>query len=339
MPYTPTETLMMQVIENLNNRLIPVNLPHEYESFLTPEVVNGIIEAMNSNDNFKIFQSYDIYPLGYYEGCEIADCIHYVPFGFSPADEPYQVQLPFDFLFTLDNTQIYYYGSVTMSRKLLDIEKLNRAHRYFHFLGFEPYMYIRNDGLGKYSGMFYTKKDYFPTATSSNYAKSNYPINAKVALVDGNPNDSNLRELFGFPPRPKDSSSQLFKIGSPINYGNQPYFSIKFFRAVSTDGLIIKPGADGVILPYYNKTLYYANPLYGYYDNYYDVKPFEGGGRDSEMQPLIIGTAYACGFKVVWFTDTEFWITPKYKLVYQDKRPIVLNPTLCCLAQCFGITQ
>jgi hypothetical protein len=68
--------------------------------------------------------------------------------------------------------------------------------------------------------------------------------------------------------------------------------------------------------------------------------PFWGGGVEpGTTNSAINGTAYACGFKVVWFTEKEFWITLKHKLVYQDKRPIVYDPSLCCIAQCFGITN
>lgn len=341
MSYSETQTAMMQVMDIINNRLIPVHLPHEYESFLTPAVVNGIIEAMNYNDDYKLIDGFDITPLEYFEGVQMDSKITYYPFNVPSEEEAVAVQLPLNFVFTLDNTDIYYYGSVTMSRKLLDIEKLNRSHRYFHSLGFDPYAMKNRDGINKFNGLFYTKHDYFPSATSSNWAKSNYPINPKVAIIDDNPNDKNLRAHFGFPPRPADAiGGELFKIGSLINLDNVIHSTIRFFRAVSHDGLVIKPGSDGVILPYYNKTLYYANPHYGYYDNYYEVKTFYGGSYDSVTnQPLITGTAYACGFKVVWFTETEFWITLKYKLVYRDNRPIVYDPSLCCLAQCFGITE
>lgn len=339
-------TNIVEALENINNRIVPVNLP-QYESFLTSEVVRGIIEAMGYNDNYKIIDGFTITPLEYFEGVQMSASITYYPFDVPLEVEKTSIQLPIDFVFTLDNTEIYYYSSVTMERKLLDIEKLNRSHRYFYSLGFAPFAQKNIDGINKFNGLFYTKHDYFPSATSSDWGKQNYPINAKIKILDNGFNDTELRKAFGFPPREKynaDGSinygSYLFSLGSPKNLDDVIHSTIKMFYAMQTNGLIITPPSTGEMLPYYNKTIYYCNPLYGYYDNYYNVVPFVGGGViPNTTISAINGTAHACGFKVVWFTDTEFWITLKYKLVYRDRRPIEYDPTLCCLAQCFGITQ
>lgn len=343
-----THTLMMDVIENINNSIVPVHLPFEYQSFLTPDVINGVIDAMNFNKNFKIYTYYDITPLEYFEGIQMGDSITYYPFDIEPEILANSEKLPVDFVFTLDNTSIYYYGSVTLSRKLLDIEKLNRKHRYFHALGFEPVAIKNIDGVFKFSGSFYTKKDFYPTAQSSSWAKEHYPINVKKMDLDAYPDETTLRKAFGFSPRQElnpDGSinygDYLFSKGSKKNLDGVLHSVIKIFSSLNNDGLIITPGADGVVLPYHNKVLYYANPLGGYYDNYYNVFDFNGGGVDlNTYKNFINGTAYASGFQVVWFSDTEFWITLKYKLVYTDTRlPVVVEPTVCCLAQCFGITQ
>lgn len=347
MEYTATHTAMMDVIASLNNRIIPVNLPYEYESFLTSEVVNGIIEAMNYNDSYKCFHFYTIRPSQYFEGVQMSASITYYPFDIEPEVEASSVQLPLSFEFTLDNTYLDSWDFATNEKKLNDLILLNRAHRYFHSLGFEPYAKKRRNIEAKFMGMFYTKHDYTPPSTASEFIRSQYPINAKMKLLDDAINDTTLRVAFGFPPRKPYSSEPgvvnegaKFAIGSPLNFDNVIHSTIKIFLAMSSDGLILKPSEGGEILPYHYKTLYYANPHYGYYDNFYNVVPFWGGGYDSKNNDLINGTAYACGFKVVWFTDTEFWITLKYKLVYQDKRPLPqYDPTLCCLAQCFGITN
>ena len=331
MEYTATHTAMMDVIANLNNRIIPVNLPYEYESFLTSEVVNGIIEAMNYNLNYKPYHSYQFNHIQEFEGKYTEASIFYYPFEFPEYRESHQ--LPYDFLFTLENSSLGFYENYPLSTKLKKIEDKNRVHRLLHILGYEPYSF--KNSLGLYE-TFATKKDH-PTN----------PINAKTCYIDDSPNDTNLREAFGFAPRKPWSSEPgvvnegaKFTIGSSINLDDVIHSTIRFFRAVSFDGLIIKPGADGIVEPYHNKTLYYANPHYGYYDDFYRATTFWGGGYDSNGNSLINGTAYACGFKVVWFTDTEFWIILKYKLVYTDKRPIQqYDPTLCCLAQCFGITN
>lgn len=175
---------------------------------------------MNYNDDYKLIDGFEIIPLEYFEGVQMDSNITYYPFNVPSEEEAVAVQLPLDFVFTLDNTDIYYYGSVTMSRKLQDIEKLNRSHRYFHSLGFDPYAMKNRDGINKFNGLFYTKHDYFPSATSSNWAKSNYPINPKVALIDDNPNDKNLRAHFWF--SSKDYRYWWIDQRSDFFWGNDP---------------------------------------------------------------------------------------------------------------------
>lgn len=335
-------TNIVEILQNINNGIVPIDIPFEHQSFLTPENINAIINAINHNKGYRTVKAYDITPLEYFEGVQMFDSITYYPFGVEPEVEKSSIQLPYDYEFTLENTSLYYYGSVTMSKKIKDIQDVNERHKYFHSLGFEPFARKNMDGSFTYDGGFYTKKDYYPSSTSSEWAKEHYPINAKAIEIDGYPNDTNLRKAFGFAPR-DDSliGGTIFANKSSQNLDNVLHSSIMMFRAFNNDGLIIETGADGVVLPYHNKVLYYCNPHYGFYDNYYDVKDFKGGGSDPiTYREYITGTAYACGFDVVWFTDSEFWITLKYKLVYQDRRPEKkYDDSLCCIAQCFGITK
>ena len=323
---TPEKTLMMQVIENLNNRIIPLELPPT--GFLTSEICSGVIQAMNNNQTAPLYHSVQFYHIDDFEGKYTEADIFYYPFDI-PQFREFN-QLSYDFVFTLENSSLGFYDNYPLSTKLKKIEDKNRVHRMLHSLGYEPYS-VKNS-LGLYE-TFATKKD-----------NPINPINIKQSNIDEYPDKVNLHKYFGLPYPENDPyfMSWGFVTSSHKNYDDVLYapLQINMFRALQRQGLIIKPSEGEEPLPYHNKTLYYANPNYGYYDNYYDVFDFSGGGYDSNGNSLINGTAYACGFKVVWFTDTEFWITLKYKLVYTDKRPIQqYDPTLCCLAQCFGITN
>lgn len=338
--YGDYETLMMSVIDNINNKIIPVHLPYEHQSFLTPEIIQGVIDAISFNDNYKLFHSFRINPQGYFEGVLMNCTIYYHPFDIEPEIETTSQKLSSDFVFTLDNTSLYYYRPATIETQLRDIEDLNRTHRFFHSLGLEPYAMTNRDGINKFSGLFYTKKDYYPSVNASSWDKSNYPIKPKIHYFNDDADEDSFRQAFGFPPHPGGGGNMLFSVGSPKDLDDVLHSTIRMFRARSEMGFTIKTPSSGEVLPYYNKSLYYCNPHYGYYDNYYNVKPFMGGGVGDDLKPYINGTLYANGFNVVWFTDTEFWITLKYIAVYTDKRAIQqYDPTLCCLAQCFGITN
>lgn len=320
MPYVPPpKTIMMQVIENLNNRIVPPFIPPD--SFMTPEIVNGVISAMNSNDNSKCYLFFS--HSQYYPEIDKGLYIYYFPFDLPSHFE----RVSHDFVFDSTNTFIYL-------GKQRDYERFGDSYRLAYDKGFEPY--VGKNSMGLYETIA-TKKD-----------NPLNPLNIKSFVMNGYPSKISLHKAFGFK-MPDDGSLDYnnpfynwkFTTGSHINYNSVSYapLQIKMFKAMQTTGLILKPAEGQETLPYHNIPLYYCDPHYGYYDNYYDVFPFSGGGFDDKMNPLINGFCLACDFQVKWFTETEFWISLKYKIVYSDKRPKVYDPTLCCLAQCFGITE
>lgn len=322
MAYTEHETLMMQVIENLNNRIRPIRVP-QTDGFLTPEVISELLEAITYNHNAKCYYHVSYVCTSPYRSGALS--IFYFPY-----DMPTEYFKHTKDMIILPHEVSTFINSEYPNNPQLYYEFINELE-IAHDLGLEPYIHKLEDGL--YSTAISTRKDH-PFE----------PLNIKSFELPDVANSVSLHEAFGYemPPPNSIGSPWKFTTGSLANYnGSHAPLEIRMFRARQSMGLIIKPGKGQEPLPYHNKSLYYANPHYGYYDNYYDVSPFQSTERDKNGKPLIKGHTLASGFTVVWFDDSNFWITPKYKVIYSDRRDSFsqeLN-NKCCLMECFGITE
>lgn len=321
MAYSEYETLMMEVLVNLNNKIVPPRMPSTGD-FMTPEVIRDLLDAMTYNENAKCYYSLS-YVCSFPNSTSGAVSVYYFPF-----------DMPSEYIkYTKDMIILPHEVSTFISGEYQNnpIEYLNFIEdlKLAHDLGLEPYIYKLEDGL--YSTVIATRKD-----------NPYNPLNIKSFILEDYPSPVTLHKAFGYEMPPPDAVFYPWKFstGSHINYDNVSYapIEIKMFKARQTMGLILKPATGQEPLPYHNVPLYYANPLYGYYEDFYDVFTFQGGGWDDNGKPLVKGHALAIGFKLVWFENKEFWITPKYKIVYSDRRPEQLTKK-CCLMECFGITE
>lgn len=316
MAYSEYETLMMQVLVNLENRIVPLNKPPSCD-FLTPEILSDLFEASSYNENVKCY-----YFVNYVCSNPVltsgAVDVYYYPFDFPT----YFIKYTLDMKIELD--EIFVWGG-SINEKRLFLEELKRATLF----GLEPYIVKQEDGL--YSTVIATRKD-----------NPFEPLNIKSFVMEDYPTSTTLHKAFGYEMPPPDTVfyNWKFSTGSSINYDNVARAPIEImnFRAQQPMGLILKPSLGQEPLPYHYVPIYYANPLYGYYSDYYNIYPFEGGGFDDKGNRLIKGHCLAVGFRVVWIDGGDLWITPKYKIIYSDKRPEQLNKK-CCLAECFGIKE
>ena len=312
-------SVLSQALINIQNRIIPVNMI-DYPSFINADILTKLYEAMAKNDYVPTYLELSSHEILYHNGQDYFIKKYYIPFDVHPSN----VRLSNDFLFTRANTSDYY--------SLKDIAKANLHLEVLRANNFVVYATrsMTNEGWGLFSTLFLT--------TTQSHSK---PIDLKVAYLDEGGSVSDIQKYFGYE-LPLGYGGYKFIKDSPKNYNGTFGAPVEcaFPKAVNFNGLIIRPSESletDEILPYYNKTIYYANPAYGYYDNYYDVSDFRGVVDPLTNKYLIEGTLFACGFEVVWLDDNEFWITRRYKMIYQDYRQVAV--TRCCLAECFGITE
>lgn len=361
-------TLIMEVIESLNNRIIPLDYPKD--GFLSPEVMSGVIDAMNYNDTAPIYLSLKLY---FYEyGKKIQ--LNYMPYDFYPELVP----VPASYVFKVEDINNYYNSPYAW--QLYIIEGMNRALQYAHKYGYNPH-FMKVDG--KYYTDCYTSKNHHI-----------YPLSLHEKVLDYRPTKISLHDVFNIPKPVDTAATQIdrplwerdipiyaFDIGSIIRESSVHKTSdVKSFLASSLSALIIK--SEGMENPplYYDKNLYYVNPLYGYKDNfefshfwggdvkmpewkgdkvpnsyeyYGDFLPSEllfnsagwysgsANGTNIPEKSRYVGIILTRGFSLLWATDTEFYITQKTMLIYRDrlKENYKSIPPTCCLAECFGITE
>ncbi len=340
----PQKTIMMQVIENLNKGIVPTEYPSD--GFLTAENLHALVEAINYNKSSPLLLSYALYfP---YQGYNFE--VHYMPFDMYEG----AVLVSSDFVFHLGNvSRGPYESNNTMRTK---IEQMNMRHCYISAKGYDLY-YLKDPW-----GMFY----------ESPYTKTNHklnPIELKTKILDFSPSVVTLHDVFKDVPEPIShpyDPSKPFWEHPPTIYAFNSGQTIRQSPDVIKFSNMKKFKHSTVPDSYYNGNFFYANPFYGYED-YNEISPFWGGGKTTEWvenelfgsslgiidkfaktsfslygnynpyTSRLAGYIFYRGFEVVDIRDDSFVVKDKYLLVYRDRGSF--DPTLCCLAQCFGITK
>ncbi len=338
---TPEKTLMMQVIENLNKGILPPEYPSD--GFLTSENLQALTDAINYNKTAPLLLPYTLYFFD--NGIEFE--MYYMPF------DMYKnaFLLASDFVFTLDN--VYFYSnSISLKNKNAIVDRMNFIHTFAHSKGYDTYYEKALDG--NYNRSVYTKTNHHQK-----------PIELKTKILDYYPNKVELHDVFNIP---KPIDTLVTQIDRPLWERDIPVYSFDTGQRLVLPDYVIKWSnmkdfeKSSVV-----NNLAYVNPHYGYKD-YHSISAFWGGGVTTEwinnhtfgsslgfntqyteiIEGLSIHNPYTSflyghiiyrGFDVVDISDDSFIVRRKYLLVYRDRGFNQYDPTLCCLAQCFGITE
>lgn len=335
----PQKTIMMQVIENLNKGKIPPEYPTD--GFLTSENLNALVDAINYNKTAPLLLSYTFHFS--YQGYNFE--VGYMPFDMHEG----AVLVPSDFVFDFTNVDRDPYDSNNTFR--IKIELLNMKHKYISSKGYDLY-YMKSPWGAFYSGAY----------TKTNHKEN--PIELKTKILDFRPSAISYHDVF------KDVPEPIIPPYDP----SKPFWEQPPTIYAFNTGQKIEQSADEIKFSNMKKfkvasvvsNLTYANPFYGFED-YSQITAFWGGGKTTEWvdnelfgsslgiidkfsktvfslngnynpyTSRLAGYIFYRGFQVVNITDDSFVVKDKYLIVYRDRGSF--DPTLCCLAQCFGIAK
>ena len=313
--------------------------------FFTQETINLVNEAIDYNSTAPLLVTYEMY---FSDGRGWYFTIFYVPF-----DVPENCEyLPQDFIFNYDNVEFNDYLSSNGKRILL--ENMNLLHEFAHLHGYNPF--YKKNSLGKFYSSAYTQKNHHIQ-----------PIVLKTKWLDFRPNAISYHDVFGIPLPIDDNDYTLphwewhplkyaFDTGEQIDFPEfvTKVLNIKTFKDGSTfnditgvnplDGLInystISTFWGGGVVPTWRK-IFEENPNYSSLE--ITGASFKFSAFSVRWDPFssrYSGYLFYRGFDVVDYTDEQLLVQKKYLLVYRDRsNEMPFDPTLCCLAQCFGITQ
>lgn len=361
--------LLAEILENVRNENYDYIPPDD--SPLTVENILDFIDAVKFNNSKKLTFYYTFYftlDLRYLTGL-----YHFFDLGFYPFTMPdYFVQLPKDFVFTLDNLYFYLESD---SGKQRAVKEMNAKHSYLWENGYEPYYHKASGDNTKYSNNI--------IATKKNRHYS--PLNFKVKYLDYKPSDITLHNAFNFqyPKIPvwdpniywKDNEVTKWRFNTS-SYLHPSYtnWNIKYARSLYSVFTPNEPiqsykiASDG-------KTKSYISPSFGFFEDT-QVIAFWGGHKtpkwDNRERGIQLGLAYNhkdafpragiynfafapeesqyvgyrfdLGFDLIDTDDKVFNVKNKVLLIYVDRTDEIIEflpngESKCCLAECFGITE
>lgn len=336
-------TLMMQVVENLNKGIFPPEFPTD--GFLTSENLQALLDSINYNKSSPLLLNYTLY---FFEQ-DVSFTVQYMPF------DMYKdaFLLSSDFIFTVDNVYFNEYSN-NLAKKQEKVDRTNFIHIFLHQKGYDTY-YTKYYN-GKYDSLVYTKTNHHEK-----------PIELKTKILNYRPNKVSLHDVFNIP---KPIDTLVTQTDRPLWERDIPVYAFDTGQKLSLPDYVYKWSnmKDFKVAAVVND-ISYGNPNYGYIDEH-EITPFWGGGQTTEWKnnhtfgsslgfntqypeiiignsihnpytSLLYGHLIYRGFDVVDITDTTFSIRRKYLLVYRNRGfdENIYDPTLCCLAQCFGITE
>lgn len=339
---SPERTIMMQVVENLNKGIFPPEYPTD--GFLTSENLLALVDAINYNKTAPLLLNYTLY---FYEQ-DVFFEVQYMPFDMY--NNAFLISS--NFVFTIDN--IDFYGSVSLSNKQKKANEMNFIHNFLHQNSYDTY-YLKSPEGKFYSGVY----------TKTNHHEK--PIELKTKILNYRPNKISYHDVFNIP---KPIDTQVTQTDRPFYERDVPVYAFDTGQRLIQSDYVIKWSnmKDFKVASVVND-ISFGNPHYGYIDHH-EITPFWGGGETTEWKnnhtfgsslgfntqyteikignsrhnpytSLLYGHLIYRGFDVVDITDTTFAIRRKYLLVYRNRGfdENIYDPTLCCLAQCFGITE